>query len=757
MKGLLKPQRKVRVDPTKGGTEVHDDGHSWAVSYADFLMVLLSFFVIFFSVDQNKKETIIDQISNNTELKDAGGKSGKQLERTIASHSTLPAGIDKVATEVEGFFVEKMDKNQKLFIYFDDNIYPPGKIDLPAKQVEKLKEILTTLQPFNDEINITFVGHTDESVVSKSKNFYLANNFDLSSLRATRALQQAVKAKFDPRHMYAQGVAEHTRGTRTLSLVISPGGYQVRTLRLLFIVLSILFSYQNVQAEGSAQGINVVVELENKMTAKIKNLIAPVDPDAIVLTKIDLKNSKTELVGVPVAAVGMFSTQESTTVEEVDIEKINVTVYTSLESFPNSVSKIVEEAVLATSKKAKVAISAMDPTMKAAIVNRKMSENSQAESMKKIASLSESVVGTIQTALKRMLLWLSFGLLVFVGSLGAMQYLLNVPNRKAYGQMLNQLGDKIAQGSGAGAAAQVMASPNPTKGTGSESSSGASNADEIISSTPKDFSIEEEFFKQMSNESLAMLLAECYWCEKDTYAAWIWSKLLPQRRIELLTKWPMLNPYSSYISRLTPKWERYHTDGAYLNPIPNLMISNSDLKEMLRKQPKTWGVLSLMRKQSVSVSLQERVELTKFKDPTFKPEWPTKESVSRNLPMQIEISSLTIEDEENLLTNPDILADDMKKQLPSLVWLALLEKSDREKILAKIPAQGLAEAWTAPQSVFEKILDCLPEKKRELVSEYAKQITPNRNSEWLREISAEAVKVLIDKKKSSEATTPKAA
>lgn len=222
MSALLKPKRKLRIEHNAGGGEIHDDGHAWAVSYADFLMVLLSFFVIFFSIDSNEKETLIDSIAAKSGFDKTKGSGGKESDRTLASFSTLPAGIQEVGDQLEGFFVEKVDGKQKLYIYMDDNIYLPGRIDLPKVQIENLKKILSTLEPYNGKINITFIGHTDGTIVYHSKNDHIKNNFDLSSLRATRALQQAVKADFDPSHMFAQGVAEHTRGSRTLSLVITP-------------------------------------------------------------------------------------------------------------------------------------------------------------------------------------------------------------------------------------------------------------------------------------------------------------------------------------------------------------------------------------------------------------------------------------------------------------------------------------------------------------------------------------------------------
>jgi flagellar motor protein MotB len=214
-----KPRRKIRIE-RRPHPEVHDEGHSWAVSYADFLMVLLSFFIIFFSVDGKDRLDLIDRIA--MAAKGQGGKGGAGHDRTNQSDSRLPSGISDVAVGVDGFFVQRADQSQKLFIYFEDNIYRAGEIDLPEAQVVKLRQILSRLQPYMNDVNVTFVGHTDSSQVQRIKNRYVSDNFDLSSLRATKALQQAVKAGFDPTKMFAKGVAEHAKGTRTLSLVITP-------------------------------------------------------------------------------------------------------------------------------------------------------------------------------------------------------------------------------------------------------------------------------------------------------------------------------------------------------------------------------------------------------------------------------------------------------------------------------------------------------------------------------------------------------
>lgn len=231
-----KPKKRLRVYRDAHTQEVHDDGHSWAVSYADFLMVLLSFFIIFFSVDKNERKELIEQIASQTggpgaqgsapvpakKESDGGPADKPAVVNRVQTESRLPSGISEVAKGLDGFFVEHEDKSQKLYIYFDENMYRPGEIEMPRNQIGKLNQILTRLGPFMKEVNVTFVGHTDSTVVARGKNKYVANNFDLSSLRATKALQEAVKLGFDPTKMFAKGVAEHAKGTRTISLVITP-------------------------------------------------------------------------------------------------------------------------------------------------------------------------------------------------------------------------------------------------------------------------------------------------------------------------------------------------------------------------------------------------------------------------------------------------------------------------------------------------------------------------------------------------------
>lgn len=229
---VAKKVRPARLNPKKQN-ELHEDGHSWAVSYADFLMVLLSFFILFFSMEKNQRTQFIQTFlaTNDQPNKDiknpapatySAKNDGTAKEGILTETKSMPAELQKITSDLKGFYVDK-SKPDKIIIYFEDNIYKLGSFNLPLAKVQSLNGLLKKIEPFMKQLRITFVGHTDGSKKFKHHNKYIKNNFDLSSLRATNALQQAVKSGYNPETMFAQGVAEHGRASRTISLILSPG------------------------------------------------------------------------------------------------------------------------------------------------------------------------------------------------------------------------------------------------------------------------------------------------------------------------------------------------------------------------------------------------------------------------------------------------------------------------------------------------------------------------------------------------------
>lgn len=231
---MLKKPRPPRIESPHESEIEDESGHLWAISYADFLMVLLSFFILFFSVDEQTKKSVIDQIVDIdlSEMKNkVRGASGKEDGATQGEDAdgrdvaALPkvGGLPDDALEsiVSGMEVEVEPTKKSLRIIFPDNIYEHGEIDLGYFQKKELEELLGRLKPYLSEVEVVFVGHTDATQIRGSKrSSLLRDNFDLSVLRASKALQFALDLSLPASQFAAKGSASGERNTRSLSIII---------------------------------------------------------------------------------------------------------------------------------------------------------------------------------------------------------------------------------------------------------------------------------------------------------------------------------------------------------------------------------------------------------------------------------------------------------------------------------------------------------------------------------------------------------
>jgi flagellar motor protein MotB len=218
-----------------------DEGHSWAVSYADFLMTLLSFFIIFFSINGDDEKlqlkTLLAKMrqEQNEEIK---LKTDTNAKKTIFmpnnnAHDGLPRSKkygDLRSDQFEnsltrlGITIEYMEDGGFFVLKLPNDMYAPGEISLNSNAKEIMKKFFHTIKPFENEVDVTIIGHTDQEQVSKRNPASLIqSNFDISVLRASKALQFAVNdLEISVERLSAKGTADTKRSTRSLSIVIEP-------------------------------------------------------------------------------------------------------------------------------------------------------------------------------------------------------------------------------------------------------------------------------------------------------------------------------------------------------------------------------------------------------------------------------------------------------------------------------------------------------------------------------------------------------
>lgn len=216
------PKSRPRIPVRRrgsGGFEIKEEGdQSWAVSYADMLMVLLSFFILFFSVGEEKKAGVIQQIAEATR-----SVSGYAVSPELSGKDLEHFDTKRILADLQDQKIVKTELNgERLIIYFADNLFNSGRTVLTPEASRQVRSTLLKMKPYIGQIQLTIVGHSDEVRIRRGFKPYIHSNIDLSAVRASRGVAIAQKIGFSPRHVFIKGTANFVRNTRSLTLVVEP-------------------------------------------------------------------------------------------------------------------------------------------------------------------------------------------------------------------------------------------------------------------------------------------------------------------------------------------------------------------------------------------------------------------------------------------------------------------------------------------------------------------------------------------------------
>lgn len=203
-------------------TEVHEDdnGHLWAVSYADFLMVLLSFFILFYSIDNKSRDSLILKLSQ--EFSKDAPKGSQSAGRGPSATSFTKQNHEDLFQSIQGLNLAVSKDHLSLVVDFPDDLFPTGRYKLTNKQTQTLTNLLEKLRPYDGKVNLYFEGHTDSAPLIVHRNELVTDNYMLSSLRAMIALNLAKTLNFDEKTLFMQANSSNIRNSRSLSIRIEP-------------------------------------------------------------------------------------------------------------------------------------------------------------------------------------------------------------------------------------------------------------------------------------------------------------------------------------------------------------------------------------------------------------------------------------------------------------------------------------------------------------------------------------------------------
>jgi chemotaxis protein MotB len=219
------------------------EGESWAVSYADVLMVLLSFFVIFFKIDDKSLSVIVD-IKKSFEKKKAekaadglggigsavggvftGGKRGLEGGVVKVGNTVYRfLKLEDLSSQIEQELIKITDDpnyQKSLQIDFSPDIFKKNSFELTEIGIKDLYSLMESLRPHYHKIQLDITGHTDSRPIL-NRTEAVQNNFDLSVLRASKTLSHFLKDGAYADAARAMGVSHHTKSSRTVTIKIKP-------------------------------------------------------------------------------------------------------------------------------------------------------------------------------------------------------------------------------------------------------------------------------------------------------------------------------------------------------------------------------------------------------------------------------------------------------------------------------------------------------------------------------------------------------
>jgi flagellar motor protein MotB len=194
----------------------HGESMGWAVSYADLLMVLLSFFTLYFSFNDSAENSRADQLSRI-----AMGMRGEKA----GSQSFESKSVDEKVSDIASVFnipgMKLVERKDSLVVDLDNGVFRSGRFQVEPELKKQIDIVLERLNPYKDKIMITIIGHADSRPMGR-KNELLEDNFDLSSARALKVLKYFVAQGFPENHAAARAASSYDRDARAISIEIRP-------------------------------------------------------------------------------------------------------------------------------------------------------------------------------------------------------------------------------------------------------------------------------------------------------------------------------------------------------------------------------------------------------------------------------------------------------------------------------------------------------------------------------------------------------
>jgi hypothetical protein len=466
-------------------------------------------------------------------------------------------------------------------------------------------------------------------------------------------------------------------------------------------------------ARASATGSEIQIEMA--LEARVSALLERFDSKAMVRVDAGFSRISAPLPGTSLE-VQNFAGGEGQSLRDNDISWIKVYVHTSRKELPSWLKEQI--ASVLPVRNATIDIQAWSPEAIAEF---------EANGEQQVGSVMQTYVHLQSAQSKALPYYIGFAALALLFAFSVMGLIVNYAQKRRALEMSRILESRIVpalqnmgQGSEGGSSrptvvqATLTASPGAFRDPSGGTSAGGQGKSSDVAA--------------LKFDSLEAVFSDCYWCQQDSYAAWLWSQMSQTQRESIFASTRIEKSYLKWIQVLPKERFEDHLDPIYLSPPSVHALSQDDLARWVERNPAGYHLLSPLRQRNLPISLKTRLTCSgEIADESTKGlKYPDRASAKRELPVAQQFGDLSFDDETTILHNPSFVPDAMRPQLKSLVWLALRPLEFRQRALLEHDAEALAAAWIGAPEVLARLKEALPEKKRAMLDGYVKVVEVNR-------------------------------
>lgn len=224
--GEVKSDHHLRKSPLY---EEGDHNTNWAVSYGDMVTLLLTFFVIFFSVEKQSGHSDLKKLqaeldaklnpglgvgrkpdavwgagnAKEEKAKDGNAQEGDAQEGDAKELEALIQGMDSTTS------VKVNLQGNRLLVEFPKvSFFDSGSYVLRQEASGELRKFAQVFSKYTGQFRLIVRGYTDNQPVRITKNKSYRDNLELSSWRAIAALRELAKESIPFNKMRIGGYGE---------------------------------------------------------------------------------------------------------------------------------------------------------------------------------------------------------------------------------------------------------------------------------------------------------------------------------------------------------------------------------------------------------------------------------------------------------------------------------------------------------------------------------------------------------------------